>query len=167
MVARGPHSIQLTKVRGHAKREHTGEDPELCRHKEGTDKADYLAGEARRNLHGDLLMYMSDFSADRYHAYTHFLFCIHQFITSTHLAGQQIHKAIARTNGRKLLMRVTPPPYPRDADGNRGKFKLIPQPGLLDDYPADTCYAIKRICSDPTSHHVHSHTGDTARHNMV
>ena len=74
---RGPHTIRVTKVRGHVELKAADEERahvDFAWNRGGDCKADALAGDAFQNLHGPDLVFLAHFLATRHLQYVWLMF---------------------------------------------------------------------------------------------
>ena len=94
--ARGPSSIELVKVKGHAADAGITTEQQ-ARDKHGNDNADELAKTARTRLHDSALLQLSDYIAARAQQYIAFLKATHDIIFCLHIAKQKARNSLADT----------------------------------------------------------------------
>ena len=134
--ARGSHSVHLTKVKGHASDNFVRGDTQLQQHKRGNDRADHLATIARKDCHGDLLQFLSDYAAGRFNSYVTLIHHTHHVIVCSYIVYQCTRTNIAKLHAPRQNVLVRPVHYPENIDEGT-KLDIVPAHQLVSHYLKD------------------------------
>eukprot|EP00973_Karenia_brevis_P041557 5750544-Karenia_brevis.AAC.1 len=113
-AAKGPSSIKVTKVKGHAHWADVKHSQELTRIKVGNDAADHIATQAYDETHGMHVTTMSAHYYKRYNSYIQFMHSLHGIIVRVYksIAALRESEAFQLTQQKtEQTITTTPPIY--------------------------------------------------------
>ena len=94
VLQRGPHSIWVSWVKGHAKKDYLDKHPEMLEHVGHNNTADSLADDAL-HLHPPSTIQLSDAYAKRYGDYVNFMHAVHTIVVRVYVAYHKLRNSPA------------------------------------------------------------------------